>query len=201
MEQWEAQGSSIHPAFQTLHIERSSCSQRHGESQGPPTHDNDCSHLPTEFALTPTPVLPLQTTPLIAGLAVGAAAYAARTALVAFQSFKAAGPRMRQFYKGGFQSEMSRREASLILGEAVLQGIIGIFQTTYDAVPLTLPPPPPGYPAGVRESAPEEKIKEAHRRIMVANHPDRGGSRLLATKVNEAKDMLMGKKSGSQSIF
>lgn len=30
---------------------------------------------------------------------------------------------------------------------------------------------------GVRESAGEERIKEAHRRIMVANHPDSGRSR------------------------
>lgn len=27
---------------------------------------------------------------------------------------------------------------------------------------------------GIRESAPEERIKEAHRRVMVANHPDAG---------------------------
>ncbi len=28
---------------------------------------------------------------------------------------------------------------------------------------------------GIRESAAEERVKEAHRRIMVANHPDAGG--------------------------
>jgi len=28
---------------------------------------------------------------------------------------------------------------------------------------------------GLRESAAEERIKEAHRRIMIANHPDSGG--------------------------
>ncbi|KAH7620102.1 putative Mitochondrial import inner membrane translocase subunit TIM14-1 [Nannochloris sp. 'desiccata'] len=111
----------------------------------------------------------VQTTPLIAGMAVGAAAYAARTALVAFQGFKAAGPRMKQFYKGGFLPEMNRREASQILG--------------------------------IRESAPDEKIKEAHRRIMIANHPDAGGSSFIAAKVNEAKDILMGKKKNGSSIF
>ena len=53
----------------------------------------------------------------------------------------------------------------------------------------------------MRESAPEEKVKEAHRRIMIANHPDSGGSSFLAAKVNEAKDILLGKKRGGSSIF
>lgn len=34
------------------------------------------------------------------------------------------------------------------------------------------------------------KLKEQHRRIMLSNHPDKGGSSYLATKVNEAKDFL-----------
>jgi DnaJ family protein C protein 19 len=59
-----------------------------------------------------------------------------------------------------------------------------------------LPPP-----AGLRESAPEEKVKEAHRRIMIANHPDSGGSGFLAAKVNEAKDIMLGKKKSGSSIF
>lgn len=60
----------------------------------------------------------MQTTPLVAGLAVGAAAYGAKAAISAWQAFSKAGPRMRQFYKGGFLPEMTRREAALILGEA-----------------------------------------------------------------------------------
>jgi len=55
--------------------------------------------------------------------------------------------------------------------------------------------------AGVRESAPEQKVKEAHRKIMIANHPDAGGSSYIAAKVNEAKDVLLGKKKSGGSVF
>ena len=43
---------------------------------------------------------------------------------------------------------------------------------------------------GVKPGVSKIKLKEAHRRIMLLNHPDRGGSPYIATKVNEAKDLL-----------
>jgi DnaJ family protein C protein 19 len=36
----------------------------------------------------------------------------------------------------------------------------------------------------------KKKLKDTHRKIMLANHPDKGGSPYLATKINEAKDFL-----------
>ncbi|SMN18203.1 similar to Saccharomyces cerevisiae YLR008C PAM18 Constituent of the import motor (PAM complex) component of the Translocase of the Inner Mitochondrial membrane (TIM23 complex) [Maudiozyma saulgeensis] len=43
----------------------------------------------------------------------------------------------------------------------------------------------------------KKKLKEVHRKIMLANHPDKGGSPYLATKINEAKDFI--EKKGSLS--
>ncbi|CAH1452163.1 mitochondrial import inner membrane translocase subunit TIM14-3 [Lactuca sativa] len=111
-------------------------------------------------------------TPLMTGLAVAAAAYAGRYGIQAWQAFKArpASPAaFRKFYQGGFQPQMTRREAALILG--------------------------------VRESTAVDKVREAHRRVMVANHPDAGGSHYLASKINEAKEMLMRKSSNTGSAF
>ncbi|KAL2896538.1 Mitochondrial import inner membrane translocase subunit TIM14-1 [Bienertia sinuspersici] len=54
---------------------------------------------------------------------------------------------------------------------------------------------------GVRESAAAEKVKEAHRKVMIANHPDAGGSHYLASKINEAKDVMLGKPKDSGSAF
>jgi len=43
---------------------------------------------------------------------------------------------------------------------------------------------------GVSPAASKIKVKEAHKRIMLLNHPDKGGSPYLASKINEAKDLM-----------
>ncbi|GJN37423.1 hypothetical protein PR202_gb26376 [Eleusine coracana subsp. coracana] len=109
--------------------------------------------------------------PLIAGLAVAATAPAGRYTIQAWQAYKAR-PVVPRMRK--FYE--------------------GGFQPTMTQREAALI-------LGVRESAIAEKVKEAHKKVMVANHPDAGGSHYLASKINEAKDVLMGKTKGGGSAF
>ena len=103
------------------------------------------------------------TSAAVLGLGFAATALTARQLILAGEAWMLAPPKLRQFYKGGFDEQMSRREAALILG--------------------------------IRESAAKNKVMEAHRKVMMANHPDAGGSPFVSTKVNEAKEVLLGKKT------
>jgi DnaJ-domain-containing protein 1 len=107
----------------------------------------------------------------VAGISVGVAALAARYGLEAYEAWqkRPASQRtnnMRRFYKGGFEDDMTRREAALILG--------------------------------VRESTSKERVQARYRKLLILNHPDTGGSTYLAAKINEAKDIMMGKKEAAK---
>ncbi|MDH5749885.1 MAG: hypothetical protein OEY85_11310 [Rhodospirillales bacterium] len=44
---------------------------------------------------------------------------------------------------------------------------------------------------GLEEGAGADEIKDAHRRLMAAVHPDHGGTDYLASKINQARDVLL----------
>jgi DnaJ family protein C protein 19 len=65
------------------------------------------------------------------------------------------------------------------------------------------PPPPPRQSSsmtrqeayevlGLKPGADEDAIHAAHRRLMRTAHPDAGGSDWLASRVNQARDVLLG---------
>ncbi|KAJ8542199.1 hypothetical protein K7X08_017065 [Anisodus acutangulus] len=109
--------------------------------------------------------------PLIAGLAIAAVAYGSRYGVQAWQAFKVRPPTAR-----------------------MRKFYEGGFQPKMNRREAALI-------LGVRESVQADKVREAHRKVMVANHPDAGGSHYLASKINEAKDTLLGQTKNSGSAF
>jgi hypothetical protein len=51
---------------------------------------------------------------------------------------------------------------------------------------------------GLKAGAGEAEIQEAYRRLMRAAHPDSGGSDWLAARINQARDILLGKSGRRQ---
>ena len=46
---------------------------------------------------------------------------------------------------------------------------------------------------GLEQNASESDVRAAHRRLIQQTHPDKGGTSYLAAKINEAKEVLIGR--------
>lgn len=81
----------------------------------------------------------------------------------------------------------------------------GLRRMTGRDAPAAEGPSPPTPPAGsamtqaqayevlgLSPGATPDEIREAHRRLMRANHPDAGGSTWIAARLNQARDILLG---------
>ncbi|GEQ71508.1 hypothetical protein JCM33374_g5192 [Metschnikowia sp. JCM 33374] len=80
-----------------------------------------------------------------------------------------------------FASGFVKSKQPGINGKAFLKGTFGAKMSAKEALQIL----------NLKESTlSKAKLKEQHRKLMMANHPDKGGSSFLATKVNEAKDFL-----------
>ena len=44
---------------------------------------------------------------------------------------------------------------------------------------------------GLAPNPTKSQIIDAHRKLILANHPDRGGSTFLASQINKAKEVLL----------
>ncbi|KAK4507376.1 hypothetical protein PRZ48_001111 [Zasmidium cellare] len=94
------------------------------------------------------------------GVGVAAAAFFGRAGLVALRRYKGGTSALGKAYYKGGFEPKMNRREAALILETSERGVT------------------------------KEIIRKKHRQMMLLNHPDRGGSPYLATKINEAKEFL-----------
>jgi len=138
-------------------------------------------------------------TPFLTGLGIAGAAWAARAGLVAAERI-ASNP------------EYAKQAAAAAAGVKGMGDVFKRIPTSFGMGRFFMSESATGFNAtmnraeaakilGIREVSNKQTVKEAHRKLMLLNHPDRGGSPFLASKINEASEVLQGQRRSSGSAF
>lgn len=114
--------------------------------------------------------------PIIAGLALLTAVGTGRAAFRAFRRFQAIPPELFAAKRNADAADRSR-----YMNTNYLPG--GFQETMSYSEALQI--------FAIHPGATKAEVLQKHRRIMLSNHPDLGGSNYFASKINEAKDILL----------
>eukprot|EP00741_Cyanophora_paradoxa_P015946 tig00000042_g15395.t1 len=125
-------------------------------------------------------------TAFLMGVAVAGTAYGARFVLRAMQNYKGGAGAAGAAGAGAFKETASSFSSAFRNYPGTAGKFPGGFKSKMDREEAMMI-------LGVSPSATAQEIKDAHRKAMLANHPDLGGSPFIASKVNEAKTVLLGR--------
>lgn len=114
--------------------------------------------------------------PIIAGLAILTLVGTGRAAFRAFRRYQAIPPEMFATMRNN-----DLRDGSKYAGKKFLPGGFQDAMTYNEALQIL----------ELHPGATRAEVLQRHRQVMLSNHPDRGGTNYFATKINEARDILL----------